>query len=110
MITSNLVFSKWDLIFKDPMTTAAAIDRVVHHSVILELNVPSYRAEIAQRARRTKISRAEEDSKPRVVASTAKFSFTPNCHCEISPDHEGKVTLATHARPFRLRSIARVSS
>ena len=32
MITSNLVFSKWDQIFKDPMTTAAAIDRVVHHA------------------------------------------------------------------------------
>jgi len=47
LITSNLPFSKWDLIFKDPMTTAAAIDRLVHHSVILELNVPSYRAEQA---------------------------------------------------------------
>ena len=43
MITSNLPFSKWDQIFKDPMTTAAAIDRLVHHSVILELNVSSYR-------------------------------------------------------------------
>ena len=37
MITSNLVFSQWDRIFKDPMTTAAAIDRLVHHSTILEL-------------------------------------------------------------------------
>src|SRR4051812_46125909 len=36
LITSNLVFSEWDRIFKNPMTTAAAIDRVVHHSVILE--------------------------------------------------------------------------
>jgi DNA replication protein DnaC len=43
MITSNLPFSKWEQIFKDPMTTAAAIDRLVHHSVILELNLPSYR-------------------------------------------------------------------
>jgi len=47
MITTNLVFSKWDQIFKDPMTTAAAVDRLVHHSVILELNLPSYRAEKA---------------------------------------------------------------
>jgi DNA replication protein DnaC len=47
-ITSNLVFSEWDKIFKDPMTTAAAIDRVVHHSTILELTGPSYRAEEAQ--------------------------------------------------------------
>jgi len=44
MITSNLIFSKWDKIFKDPMTTAAAIDRLVHHSIILELDNESYRA------------------------------------------------------------------
>lgn len=37
MVTSNLVFSQWDKIFKDPMTTAAAIDRLVHHSTILEM-------------------------------------------------------------------------
>jgi DNA replication protein DnaC len=47
MITSNLVFSQWDKIFKDPMTTAAAIDRLVHHSVILELDNESYRAKQA---------------------------------------------------------------
>ncbi len=45
MLTSNLPFSKWETIFKDPMTTAAAIDRLVHHSIILELNLPSYRLE-----------------------------------------------------------------
>jgi len=50
MLTSNLAFSGWETIFKDPMTTAAAIDRLVHHSVILELNVPSYRAEQAKKA------------------------------------------------------------
>jgi DNA replication protein DnaC len=49
LLTSNLPFSKWEQIFKDPMTTAAAIDRLVHHSVIVELNVPSYRAEAAKR-------------------------------------------------------------
>lgn len=43
LITSNLVFSQWDRIFKNPMTTAAAIDRLVHHSVILEFDVDSYR-------------------------------------------------------------------
>lgn len=49
MLTSNLPFSKWEQIFKDAMTTAAAIDRLVHHSVILELNVPSYRLENAKK-------------------------------------------------------------
>ncbi len=50
LITSNLVFSEWSKIFKDPMTTAAAIDRVVHHSVILEFaEVKTYRGEVAER-------------------------------------------------------------
>ena len=48
MITSNLPFSQWERIFKDPMTTAAAIDRLVHHAVILELNLPSYRLEASK--------------------------------------------------------------
>lgn len=52
MLTSNLPFSKWELIFKDPMTTAAAIDRLVHHSVILELNIKSYRLEHSKSARK----------------------------------------------------------
>jgi DNA replication protein DnaC len=53
ILTSNLPFSGWESIFKDPMTTAAAIDRLVHHSVILELNVPSYRAEQAKKSRQS---------------------------------------------------------
>ena len=61
VITSNLVFSKWDQIFQDPMTTAAAIDRVVHHSVILELNVKSYRAQAAHQ--RARSARARNDAK-----------------------------------------------
>lgn len=49
IITSNLLFSEWDRIFKDPMTTAAAIDRLVHHSVILEMTGPSIRNEEAKK-------------------------------------------------------------
>jgi len=48
MITSNLVFSEWGKIFKDPVTTAAAIDRLVHHSIILELDGESYRMQHAK--------------------------------------------------------------
>jgi DNA replication protein DnaC len=52
IITTNLVFSEWNRIFKDPMTTMAAIDRVVHHSVILDLmGLESYRVEEAQQRR-----------------------------------------------------------
>ena len=57
-ITSNLVFSEWERIFANPMATAAAIDRVVHHSVILEFDVPSYRTNAAQqRGEATEVNR-----------------------------------------------------
>ena len=59
-ITSNLVFSQWEHIFANPMATAAAIDRVVHHSVILEFDVPSYRTGVAQqRGRAQGVNRQE---------------------------------------------------
>ncbi len=48
-ITSNLIFAHWDRIFRDQMATAAAIDRLVHHSVLLEFDVPSFRTEQATR-------------------------------------------------------------
>jgi len=59
VITSNLVFSQWDQIFKDPLTTAAAIDRVVHHSLIIEFGreMKSVRAEEAARRNRTRRNR-----------------------------------------------------
>ena len=62
LITTNLIFSKWEQIFKDPMTTAAAVDRLVHHSVILELNLKrSYRAEKALENTRPAIESQEEE-------------------------------------------------
>lgn len=49
IITSNLVFSEWGRIFKSPMTTAAAIDRLVHHAAIIEIDRDSVRAEEAKK-------------------------------------------------------------
>jgi DNA replication protein DnaC len=54
LLSSNLPFSKWEQIFKDPMTTAAAIDRLIHHSVIIELNIPSYHGKRILRGLQTK--------------------------------------------------------
>lgn len=51
LLSSNLVFSQWERIFKDPMTTAAAIDRLVHHATILELTGASYRTQTAEKRR-----------------------------------------------------------
>jgi len=64
VVTSNLVFSQWDQIFKNPMTTAAAIDRVVHHATILEFNVPSYRTEQARTRRRSEAGGESLDLSP----------------------------------------------
>jgi len=61
VITSNLVFSQWDRIFKDAMTTAAAVDRLVHHADIVELNqTESYRAPRPGGPK----ARARQESKP----------------------------------------------
>lgn len=49
LLTSNLPFSKWENIFKDPMTAAAAVDRLVHHSIIIEMNNESYRSQEAKK-------------------------------------------------------------
>jgi hypothetical protein len=49
LLTSNLVFGRWDRIFRDQMATAAAIDGLVHHAVLLEFDVSSYRTERAKR-------------------------------------------------------------
>jgi DNA replication protein DnaC len=70
VVTSNLAFSEWHLIFKDPMTTAAAVDRLVHHSEILELTGPSYRANeaIAKSKNRLKTTEAQQTE----LASTSK--------------------------------------
>lgn len=63
LISSNLVFSQWDKIFKDSMTTAAAIDRMVHHCVILELNGQSYRNQEAQKRNAVSQPRGDDDGR-----------------------------------------------
>jgi DNA replication protein DnaC len=76
LITSNLVFSQWDRIFKNPMATAAAIDRLVHHSTILEIDVPSFRTEDAKK----KNKRPDDNKKPSdnyPAATTTAATTTP---------------------------------
>ena len=68
-ITSNLVFSEWEKVFANPMATAAAIDRIVHHSVILEFDLPSYRTNEAQESS----LRAEVRPAKMIVARSARM-------------------------------------
>ena len=60
IITSNLVFSKWDQIFKDSMTTMAAIDRLIHHSIILDFPGPSIRELLKQNEQQNKQTATKE--------------------------------------------------
>lgn len=63
LLSSNLPFSKWEQIFKDPMTTAAAVDRLIHHSVIIELlKIKSFRLDEAQ-SRSTQPTTGTKDTK-----------------------------------------------
>ena len=48
LITANQPFGTWDSIFPDPAMTVAAVDRLVHHSIILEMNTKSYRRKVAE--------------------------------------------------------------
>ena len=70
IITSNLLFSEWDRIFKDSMTTAAAIDRLVHHAVILEMTGPSVRADEAASSRAALTTTTEPTTTTGTTTST----------------------------------------
>lgn len=125
IITSNLVFSQWDRIFKDPMTTAAAIDRLVHHAVILEMTGASIRAEHAHATRpnhgapppiatetTTTSSPAEsvhQGASPTTatVASTPATQGTPSptkTPTTTTPTRPAKTGAATTTTPTRSRS------
>ncbi|MCP5516657.1 MAG: ATP-binding protein [Verrucomicrobiales bacterium] len=79
LISSNLVFSKWDQIFKDPMTTMAAIDRLVHHATILEFNNESVRGQQARGRQKGQADAPEGPfgSTPSLAPDGAKDSVPP---------------------------------
>jgi DNA replication protein DnaC len=108
MITSNLVFSEWGRIFKDPMTTAAAIDRIVHHSVILELPGPTWRGdeamqraeEAARSAEAQQIGSAEEDARSAAEPTRSADSLAeekPGRRLPASPQPRAKTTVQGRA-------------
>jgi DNA replication protein DnaC len=86
LISSNLVFSKWDQIFKDPMTTMAAIDRLVHHAMILEFNGESVRAQKAQGREKGQVNPPGDTfgSTPSSAPDGAKDSVPP----KVSPQQK----------------------
>lgn len=85
LISSNLVFSEWERIFKNPMTTLAAIDRLVHHAMILEFNpMASYRGTRAQE-RAAKRGDGPEATSPAPTTSAP----TETADVEVEPKKSG---------------------
>ncbi len=72
LITANQPFGEWNKVFPDPAMTIAAIDRLVHHSVVVEMNVDSYR----QRAATTR--KARTTAKPVDPTTTPPLTNTPD--------------------------------
>lgn len=66
LITANQPFGEWNSIFPDPAMTLAAVDRLVHHATIFEMNVESYRRRTAQ-ARRSGPGRPANFTTPKVL-------------------------------------------
>ncbi len=62
VITANQPFGEWDKIFPDPAMTLAAVDRIVHHATIFEMNVESYR-------RREAVGRKQRPGRPASFAT-----------------------------------------
>src|SRR6266700_3820679 len=85
LITTNLVFSEWERIFKDPMTTMAAIDRLVHHSVILDMmSVDSYRAEEASQ-QHVSSDRSKKPSSKHITLAEATTSLRDSDASSTAP-------------------------
>lgn len=87
-ITSNLVFSEWNRIFKDPMTTAAAIDRLVHHAVIIEMSGGSIREEIAAAALQTMSSSTCDNLSTTTTETQTSPSNDEKLHPELDPQRD----------------------
>ena len=74
LITANQPFGEWGKIFPDPAMTLAAVDRLVHHATIFEMNVESYR-------RRAALDRKHGRGRPAHYATPKNTGVTP------PPDH-----------------------
>lgn len=71
LITANQPFGEWNKVFPDPAMTLAAVDRLVHHATIFEMNVESYRRRSAIEAKRQRgrpASYATINNTPQIVA------------------------------------------
>lgn len=92
LITANQPFGEWNRVFPDPAMTLAAVDRLVHHATIFEMNVESYRRRSAMEAKRTKgrpAAFATISNTPQIVAerqSAGSKDLASDNHADTIPD------------------------
>jgi DNA replication protein DnaC len=92
MITANQPFGEWNRVFPDPAMTLAAVDRLVHHATIFEMNVESYRRRTAMEAKRARgrpAAFATINNTPQIVAERQSNSDQPlasDGHGDTLPD------------------------
>ena len=91
-ITANTPFSQWGDVFANPAMTLAAIDRLVHHATILEMNVESYRRRAAQETQ-THQSRAK--NKPTAAVDSVDELHKPDTTAGKGLIHPAHSTAAT---------------
>jgi DNA replication protein DnaC len=104
VLTSNLVFSQWDRIFRNPMTTAAAIDRLVHHAVVLEfVEVASYRSTQATLQNRGRDNN-DNDNDARQESKTT--SDTNDTKTTTASDNNDRKVTTTTAPPHAERPLS----
>jgi hypothetical protein len=88
MITANQPFGEWNKIFPDPAMTLAAVDRLVHHATIFEMNVESYRRRSAMEAKRQRGRQAAfatgKNAQQIVAQRQSETQETPNSDIEPS--------------------------
>ena len=92
LITANQPFGEWNRVFPDPAMTLAAVDRLVHHATIFEMNVESFRRRSAMEAKRTRgrpAAFATINNTPQIVAerqSTPETKLASGNHPDTIPD------------------------
>ncbi|MBB1493346.1 ATP-binding protein [Paracoccus sp. MC1854] len=92
LITANQPFGEWNRVFPDPAMTLAAVDRLVHHATIFEMNVESYRRRSAMEAKRTRgrpAAFATINNTPQSVAerqSPGPQGLASDNHADTLPD------------------------
>ena len=86
LITANQPFGEWNRVFPDPAMTLAAVDRLVHHATIFEMNVESYRRRAAMEAKRSRgrpAAFATINNTPQIVAERQS-----NCDNPLASDNQ----------------------